>query len=371
MKNQAVGAMRVVFGVSAALVLCAGVAAQAPAPSAPPTPTPAPAPAPSAPAVQLPIMAVGSKIQAVGVVSPLDFVRGSFKIRNVSDKPVTVLKVEAGCRCTYGAMTENTIPPGGESTLNYEIDVRGTIGPLRKPINIRLAGFTEMYEVVVQGELQYPVRCSPPTITPNGVGEAQITLSSADGVPFSVLSVDGQPATVVSRNPAEGPKALTWTLSFNVGRQWPYAVVVETDHPKAPVIDLRVMSAMVSNKEMNYFRNINDIAIGRHMVNLGVVKPGGDATFDFYITRVKDYDKPIELATDGGDIKLSLVETFPWRRPDDTGVRIKAKFKEGMTGTKLFPVYVTSNGKTNRTWACVVLKDGVESAEQPTSKAAK
>lgn len=360
MKSQSVGAMRVLAGMGAVLIACAGASAQASAPAAVPAakpPAQLPLPVEAPPAVQLPIMAVGSKIQAVGTVSPMDFVRGSFKIRNVSDKPVTVLKVEAGCRCTFGAMTENVIPPGGESTLNYEIDVRGTIGPLRKPISIRLAGFEAMYEVVVQGELQYPVRCSPPTIQPNGVGESQITLSSADGVPFSVLSVDGQPATVVSRNPAEGPKALTWTLSFNVSRSWPYAVVVETDHPKAPVIDLRVMSARVSEKEMNYFRNINDIAIGRHMVNLGVVKPGGDATFDFYITRVKDYDKPIELSTDGGDIKLSLVETFPWRRPDDTGVRIKATFKEGMTGTKLFPVYVTCNGKTNRTWACVVLKE--------------
>ncbi len=344
-----------IHALSIGMLLLCGSGAPAQSPSAPPAPAPASTPAP-APAVNLPIQAVGSRTQAVGVVSPLDIVRGSFRIRNISDKPVTVAKIEAGCRCTFGAMTQNVIPAGGESTLNYEIDVRGTVGPLRKPINIRLAGFDQYYEVVVQGELQYPVRCNPPTIQPNGVGESQITFTASDGVPFSILSVDGSAPDVVARNPPEGPKALSWTLRFNVARTWPYAVIVETDHPKTPVIDLRVMSGNVSNKELSFFKNINDIAIGRHMINLGVVKPGGEATFDFYITRVKDHEMPIEASTDGGDIKLSVVEMFPWRRPDDDGVRLKATFKEGMTGTKLFPVYITSNGKTNRTWACVVLK---------------
>lgn len=357
MKNTRVWLRSV--GVPVAALLCIGASATAQAPA--PTPAPTPAPATSTPTsvtlTQMPIEAVGSKTQAIGVVSPLEIVRGSFRIRNVTDKPVTVLKVEAGCRCTFGAMTQNIIPPRGESTLNYEIDVRGTIGPLRKPINIRVAGVDQYYEVVVQGELQYPVRCNPPTIVPNGVGESEITLTASDGVPFTVMSVDGSTPDVVSRNPPDGPKALSWKLRFNVARKWPFAVVVETDHPKAPVIDLRVMHSSVSDKEINYFKNINEIAIGRHMINFGVVKPGGEATCDFYITRVKDHQQPIDVATDGGDMKLSVVELFPWRRPDDDGVRLKVKFKEGMTGTKLFPVYVTSNGKTNRTWACVVLRD--------------
>lgn len=355
-RNRTVQVGPVTGLVCAALMGCVAGSAlgQSPTPTVPPAPTSPPA---ATPAVKTPLVVVGSQTQAVGTVSPLDFVRGSFTFRNVTDKPVTITKVEAGCRCTYGVMTANTIAPGGEAKMNYDIDVRGSVGPLRKPISLLVAGFDKGLEVVVQGELQYAVRCSPPTLQPNGSGEAQVTLTSSDGVPFRVMSVNGEEPIVVSRNPAEGPKALSWTIVYNVGRAWPYAVVVETDHPKAPVLDLRVYSSLVSNKEMPYFKQINDLAIGRHMVNLGVVKPGGSAEFDMYITRVKDYDQPVTLSTDGGDIKLELIETFPWHRPDDTGLKIRARFKEGMTGTKLFPVYVTSNGKTNRTWACAVLRE--------------
>lgn len=345
--------------------------------AAPPAPIPAPAPTPGAPKPLTatpgvpptampganpqtgplpPLAVIGPQNQNVGVRSPLELVSGAFRLRNTASEPLTITKVEAGCRCTFGVVTNPVVPPGGETLLNYEIDVRGTVGPLRKPILVTVAGFNRKFEVVVSGELQYAVRSDPGDLKPDGDGNVRFTLSSTDGVPFKVMSVNGDAPTVQARTPAEGEKAMTWTLTYNVQRLMPYAVVVETDHPKAPVIDLRVMSAAVSTKEIPFFRVINDIAIGRHLVNLGVVKPGGSAEFDMYITRIKDFNKPVTLATDGGDIKLELIEMGAWRRPDDNHLKIRVKFDEKLKGMQLFPVYVTSEGKTNRTWACAIVK---------------
>lgn len=343
---------------------------QSPPSQSPPAPKP-PAGAPAGPVMTTPglpptgagetgpmppVSVVGLQTQQVGRKSPLELITGTFRLRNTGTTPLTVTKVEAGCRCTFGVMNNPVIPPGGESVLSYEIDVRGTVGPLRKPMRLRFAGFNRSLEVVVQGELQYDVRAEPPTLKPDQTGDAQFTLTSLDGKPFRVLSVGGEKPHVVSKVPSEGEAGLSWTLARNVTRLLPYAVVVETDHPTAPVIDLRVTDGRVAQKETPFFKNINDIAVGRHMVNLGVVKPGGSADFDMYITRVKDFAKPVTVSTDGGDIKLEVVEVGPWRRPDDNHLKLRATFKEGVTGTQLFPVYITSEGKTNRTWACAVVK---------------
>lgn len=312
---------------------------------------------PPAPETIPPLKVIGSSAtQNVGVRSPLELVTGQFTLRNESDKPLTVTKVEAGCRCTFGVVNPTTIPPRSNAVLNYEIDVRGTLGELRKPIMIRCAGYPTAIQVLVQGELQYAVRVENPRPTPGMTGEATMKLISSDGTPFRVLSVAGEPPRIVASDPPNAEKALSWTFEYNLHKDMVYAVVVETDHPKAPVIDIRSFSGSVSELETPYFKVVNDLAIGRHMVNLGVVKPGDSAEFDMYITRVKDYEQPVEVRTDGGKVKLELVKTFPWRRPDDTGLQIRAKFSEMAKGTLLFPVYVTSNGKTNRTWACAVVR---------------
>lgn len=347
-----------VWSVGAALGVAASVAlAQAPGSQPPATQPPAQAPGAKA-GVQAPLAVKGASAQQVGTVSPLDIVRGSFVLRNMSNQPVTVTKVEAGCRCTYAAMVNPVIPPGGEGTLNYQIDVRGTMGELRKPIYLRCAGFDKMNEVVVQGQLQYAVTAEPAQLRPKGAPNAEFTLKSSDGTPFSVLSVAGRTPDVVSSNPPGGTKALSWTLRFTPEMQWPYAVVVETDHPKAPVVDMRVMGGETATPEVKFVKNINDIGIGRHMINLGVVPEGGSTEFDFYITRIKDYGKPVSVTTDGGDVKLELVKMGPWARPDDDHLLVKATFKPGVKGTMLFPVYVETEGsqKPNRTWACAIVK---------------
>ncbi|MFM9956571.1 MAG: DUF1573 domain-containing protein [Phycisphaerales bacterium] len=346
------------------------------APTAPATPPAAQPPSATPPATGKPVTAtpglpptgagetgpmptiavVGPQTQQIGRKSPLELISGTFRLRNTGDKALTVTKIEAGCRCTNGVVSNPVIAPGGETQLNYELDLRGTLGPLRKPIRVRFAGFDRSLEVVVQGELHYDIRAEPPTLKAGPNGESQFTLTSLDGKPFRVLSVQGESPTVVSKVPSDGEAAVSWTLVTNVNRTMPYAVVVETDHPTAPVIDLRVMGGVTAQRETPYFKNINDISIGRHLVNLGVVKPGGSTEFDFYITRIKDFGKPVTLATDGGDVKLELVELGAWRRPDDNHVKVKATFREGVKGVQLFPVYVTSEGKTNRTWACAVVK---------------
>ncbi len=305
-----------------------------------------------------PIRVVGPGTQEVGTVSPLEIYKGQFKFRNESSQPLTIEKVDAGCRCTYASFKDKVIPPNADTIMTYEVDVRGTVGPLDKSIVIKCAGFATPVQVRVHGELQYAVRVDPPPpkVTAGPGGVVEFNLKSGDGSPFKVLSVGGEPPEIVSQSPEGADKALSYTLRYNLYKFKPYALVVETDHPKSPVLDLRFSDGVIAELEKPYFQAWGDVAIGRHMVNLGVLKPGASVEFDVPITRSKLYDKPVEVRTDGGKVKLDLIGTESMPRIDDTRLKIKATFTEMARGMQLFPVYVTTDGKTNRTWACAVVK---------------
>jgi hypothetical protein len=51
-------------------------------------------------------------------------VTGEFKVKNLSDKPLQILNVQASCRCTVADYTKESIPSGGTGYIKAVYDAK-------------------------------------------------------------------------------------------------------------------------------------------------------------------------------------------------------------------------------------------------------
>lgn len=198
-------------------------------------PTPAPADdaaAASKLAFDPPLLDLGALVPEVPTV-------GKVKIRNLTDKPVRIVKAVANCSCTKPNWPTETIAPGAVA----ETDITMTPGvqqgvKLVKVVSFEMeGGGIENY--TVQGDVGLFLTLAPDSLkapaseADDASTPAEFTLKSEDGTPFKVLSIE--PA--IGSSPGKEP-ALTQTVVIDWAK-WreqkrPIKVSIKTDHPKAP-----------------------------------------------------------------------------------------------------------------------------------------
>ena len=303
------------------------------------------------------VAVVGTNPLNVGIVDPEALITGKFKLLNQSDKPLTISSIFAGCRCTYAETDTNVILPNQVIELRFEIDFRGTVGELKKPIDVFFVGYDNPARCSVIGQMQYPVRVEAPYVAhPDAVTQkAQFTLKAGDGVPFSILSVNGEPPHVVASEPANVEKAISWTLQVDARKSTPAMYVIETTHPKTPVLEVKNYDSKASNIELPYLKTMNDVAIGRKGCNVGNLTKDKPYEFETTFYR-KDGSKEVTVSGESEDVKFELIGTFPARRPDEVGLRIRVTKTSDKVGYLLTPVYIANGDIKTRMWVDGLLK---------------
>ncbi len=100
-------------------------------------------------------------------------------------------------------------------------------------------------------EVALPVRVTPPYLeaskrTPNGWEHTMggtVTVSSLDGRPFRITASHGATPHLVGFDAATDTPRTEYTLRWDLNRfggAIPWFWVIETDHPEAPVVDIRI-----------------------------------------------------------------------------------------------------------------------------------
>ena len=172
---------------------------------------------------------------------------GVVKLRNVSAKPVKVLKAIPGCGCTTVGAPQDPIQPGEAA----EIEITMKPGPkpgvnMRKSVTFQLEGYSPVV-LTVQGDVAAYVTIEPDVIAaPKGgeTSEQKIVLRSVDGQAFSVK---GANPPILATIPADA--ALEHTLDIDWGK-WEaqgraMKLSVDTTHPKAPSLSVMVKRPLV------------------------------------------------------------------------------------------------------------------------------
>ena len=172
-------------------------------------------------------------------------IRHSFRIRNAGDVPLSIDRVRAGCGCVRHALARSLVEPGGETTLEVEISLKGRIAaqrislyvhssdPAQPFFKLQCNGFAGPEIDVLPDEIVFgaePVRAVaimnrsvvPTTIT--GVHQA------GDGLVVRVETneIYREFRVVVARDTNRPPRA-------SAGE-----VVLETDHPRVRRIAIPV-----------------------------------------------------------------------------------------------------------------------------------
>ncbi len=186
-----------------------------------------------------PKLAFDPPLLDLGALVPESPTVGKVKIKNLTERPLRIVRAVANCSCTKPNWPTEAIAPGATA----ETDITMTPGvaqgvKLVKVVSFEIeGGGIENY--TVQGDVGLFLTLEPDSLkAPATPGDdsstpGEFTLKSEDGTPFKVISIE--PA--IGSSPGTEP-ALTQTVMIDWAK-WreqkrPIKVSIKTDHPKAP-----------------------------------------------------------------------------------------------------------------------------------------
>jgi hypothetical protein len=216
----------------------------APAPASAPVP---PTPPPSATIHGPPPLVFEPQVLDIGLLAIGASGTGSVKVRNAGDVSVTIQGTRASCACAYAQDLAGTVLAPGEAVdLTATLTPKPGPGAKKEQIRVIAAGYSQVVAVDVIGEVSLSIRATPSGLEAYRIGlTGEVVVASLDGKPFRILRAGGKPPQFVDFvAAADAPRdryALRWDLNGYTAQTMPWYWVVETDHPDAPLVDIRVM----------------------------------------------------------------------------------------------------------------------------------
>ncbi len=158
-------------------------------------------------------------------------------IRNMSDKPVRVLRAVADCGCTTSTVPEQPIAPYASVSVEIALKPGAEQGvELHKRVTFDVEGGLPA-SCTVMGTVGRFISCTPTTIDAPaevaGTQPGEIVLQSERGTPFTVTDVDPSVEVDASMSPATRQTVrIDWNAWQEADR--PFRVTITTDHPGSP-----------------------------------------------------------------------------------------------------------------------------------------
>ncbi|MFM7260650.1 MAG: DUF1573 domain-containing protein [bacterium] len=214
-----------------------------------------------------------------GVVEPGAKVSATIKIINPLDRPVLIKAAKPSCTCTTVDMTGKTIPARGFLEMPMSMKSSNSTGERKAKVNMVFEGLDQMLSIDLIAESAYMVRSNPPYIDALAPERMKgfLELVARDNQPFTVLTVDGKP--VLSADGSAMKPAVRQIITYDFtqlgDRPVPPFLIVETDHPKSPLLDLRVRHETT--------RITPALPFGEFRSNLGVLTSGGTTEFEVHL----------------------------------------------------------------------------------------
>lgn len=289
-----------------------------------------------------------------GLARPSSKLRTEIKLVNPTDSPVVIKAAVPTCQCTTVNVDGATIPPRGAVGIPMTLQVPSTTGEKKAAVNTILEPGGKGPRLTLTAISAYAVQAvatSPAggdtlwvdALKPEGLS-GRIRLAATDGRPFRVLSLNGvAPVTLQGDGQAATTQVIAYDLRGETSTTMPKWMLVETDHPEAPMIDMRVRH-MASRLPHQFSGYEVKVQFDGYIANVGRVTPGTTATFDVELKQFKRRRlKALQSGNPGFAVKLL-------KRTDGDGdrVRVTASITPSpdVRGPFICPVdFVTENGR--------------------------
>lgn len=172
---------------------------------------------------------------------------GKIKLRNVTDKPITVIKAIPGCGCTTAGWPKEPIPAGEAAEVEITLKPGSKAGiPLHKKVTFQLQDHAPVV-LSVTGNIPAYVTVTPELLdapSTNKPGNDGVKISSVDNTAFKVVSIT-PPIAMEEDAKAAADNAKTehqiridWKKWEETGKG--IKLVFALDHPKAPTMGVLI-----------------------------------------------------------------------------------------------------------------------------------
>lgn len=340
---------------AALLTLAAAAWGQAPAAPAPgggapaqpvqpvrvdPTAAPAQAGVPVGPEIKReppPLQAEPNTIN-MGFLEPETQKTGKVSLKNTGTEPVTIRSVSSSCSCTIPKDISNTVLKPGESVdLEASLKAGKFPGPMQRAVRVFVDGYAVPVQVWVNADVSYGVRAMPTYVDCFQTSKGKIEVEATDGKAFKIISVNGNTPTFDGHDPAKDEPRTKYTLTYDYTdvikadpKGLPDWWLIETDHEKAPVVDMRVIHPIkVDPKKQPTGREPWNLMEDR--VLLGAVPAGPEK--EFHVSLHPNRSVPEDPANAGTKPVLTFTSAT-WATVEvldasetSEGISIKAKIK--------------------------------------------
>ena len=211
---------------------------------------------------------------------------GEITLTNQGEKAVTLVAVSPTCSCLKPEFTDRVVlAPGANHTVAVAHEPRSQAGPSKATLRFVFLG-NDIVNVPVEAMFTRPVKADPTWIDFRRDGDQGILkLRSLDARPFRVLSVQGvavpdAPAALLQEVPWDLSTYDTETCTNPAGERMPSWIVVQTDHPDAPVVDVRVRKDGCTNPDIPGDGDTRAWMILDQRVVVGELSPGDTQIYE-------------------------------------------------------------------------------------------
>ena len=269
-----------------------------------------------------PIIATPSAVD-FGLVKPGSTLETEVVLTNTSDRALRILKAQPSCTCTAVDMTNVVVPARSSVTMPITMTTNLAVGRKRAMVQLVIEGFPRFLTVNLDAENALAIRASPPHLSVKERPDqperraGEFLLESTDRRPFRVLSVLTEDPVFVDHDPTSQPPRNRYRLRYDFSdrscEQMPPFLIIRTDHPEAPLMDLRVRhdpcTKIRTTMPMSDFRS-----------NLGLMKPGEKTEFQVEFKKPRKPVMDAVLCDDPRATALLLDQTN-----DGTNLKVTAQ----------------------------------------------
>lgn len=252
----------------------------------------------------------------LGVMKPGNKKAGAVTLTNTSDETLKIARVNSSCSCTVADLPKRELAPGESVQLSATLEAGNYIGAMQRQVRVYAEGYAAPFEIWVVADVSYDVKADPVYIGAFQGDNGEVKVTEVNGAPFHILSINNNAPTFKDFDPkkdgAKSEYTLTWSTKGVDPKDLPMWWIIETDHPTAPVVDLRVLHPAVMPKVDP--RRAWQLADDRKLI--GYLEPGETKTLSIEIKerRRAQEELPLpEVSTkhDNMKVKVEKLEKTP------------------------------------------------------------
>ncbi|MCH2185661.1 DUF1573 domain-containing protein [Myxococcota bacterium] len=284
-----------------------------------------------------------------GTVAPSASVTSSVRLENISDKPLKIISVQPGCKCTTtDDLNGKTIPPNGSLELEAVLDAQPNPGPRNVQIRVLIDGYSNVLTINAKAEIARPVRARPPYINAvegkNPVGNFMV--SSIDRSPFKILSVQGEEPRYLQPRDANELKS-SYIITYDIDNyvqpdgKLPRFIVVETDRADSPLVEIML------RHELAMPTLSRDFKLTDYKLNLGRVAPGGSVVHNIGVQESTTTGPLVTVIGDEGIMRTEVLEQSVDEETDELYAKVRFTVLEGTAeGFYYFPLQLFASNQS-------------------------